>query len=89
MSFSYDVNLLNSSPLYQVRFRLGDTDETTASFADEEISYLLACNDNNVLNACIDCITALLPRLAQQPGFKVGPYEEKSSTKDYDYGLNC
>ena len=83
--FSYKPDELASKPLYQVRFHLGDTDENTASFQDEEINYALSCNNNDVLRTCIACVTALLPRLAQQTEFTVGPYTEKSSSSAYNY----
>ena len=35
MAVTYDPTMLQESPLYQVRFRLGDTDITAASFQDE------------------------------------------------------
>ena len=85
MSFSYDAAKLATSPIYQVRFRLGDTNSSTASFQDEEIAYALTCNGNDVIKTCIECINALLPRLAQQPDFKVGPYSETEKTRSYDY----
>ena len=85
MSFSYDAAKLATSSIYQVRFRLGDTNSSTASFQDEEISYALGCNKNDVLKTCIECVTALLPRLALQPDFKVGPYSETEKTRAYDY----
>lgn len=85
MAFTYDLSALSDNPVYQVRFRLGDTDENTASFQDEEIEYALSCNNNNVTLACIDCVEALLPRVAQQTEFSVGPYSEKRGAASYDY----
>jgi hypothetical protein len=83
--FSYKPEKLAEEPLYQVRFHLGDTDEDTATFQDEEIKYALSCNNDDVLRTCIACITALLPRLAQHTEFTVGPYSEKSSSSAYSY----
>lgn len=85
MAFSYDAAQLSSSPLFQVRFRLGDTDESNASFQDEEITYSLDCNHSDVILTCIDCISALLPRLAQSSGFSVGPYSEKDGANAAAY----
>lgn len=85
MAFSYDVTQLDSNPLYQARFRLGDTDEANAAFQDEEINYSLKCNDNNVLRTCIDCVSALLPRLASSVKFTVGPYSEERGSNAYNY----
>ena len=85
MAFTYDLSALSDNPLYQVRFRLGDTDENNASFQDEEIEYALNCNNNDVVHACIECVEALLPRLAQSVEFSVGPYSEKEGAKSFDY----
>lgn len=85
MAATYDPTQLNTSPLFQVRFRLGDTDITAASFQDEEIQFALDSHANNVTLACIDCVSALLPRMANTKEFKVGPYEEKPGSKAFDY----
>ena len=85
MAVTYDPTMLQESPLYQVRFRLGDTDITAASFQDEEILFALSVHANNVLLACIDCVSALLPRMAEAKKFTVGPYTEEQSTRSYDY----
>lgn len=85
MSFSYDVTQLSSNPTYQVRYRLGDTVEASATFQDEEIQYSLSNNADDILHTCIECISALLPRIAAKPDFKVGPYSESLSSTAYDY----
>ena len=85
MAFSYDVTQLDSSPLFQVRFRLGDTVESTASFQDGEITYSLNCNQQDVLSTCIDCISALLPRIASKSKFSLGPYSEEEGKNSYEY----
>lgn len=75
--FSYDPSQLGDNRLYQVRFRLGDTDESTAHFKDAEIQFALDSSGESVLEACISCVTAILPRVARGgEGFKVGPYQE-------------
>lgn len=85
MSATYDPARLNEVPLFQVRFRLGDTDVTNATFQDEEIAFALGLHANNVTSACIDCVKALLPRLANVKEFTVGPYQEKQGAKSYDF----
>jgi hypothetical protein len=85
MSFSYDSSKLNETPLYQVRFRLGDTVEASAAFQDEEITFLLQQNGENVLRTCIACVEALLPRLASTTEFTVGPYSEKQGSSAFNY----
>jgi hypothetical protein len=85
MSFSYNVDQLASSKIYQVRYKLGDTVEQSAFFQDEEIQFSLDENVDDVLRTCIACVTNLLPRLAVKNDFKVGPYSESMSSKSYDF----
>lgn len=85
MAFSYDPAQLKDSPLFQVRFRLGDTVESSAAFQDEEIEFLLQENNGDILRTCVACIEALLPRLAASSGFTVGPYSEQQSSSAYEY----
>lgn len=87
MAFSYDVTQLATNPIYQVRYRLGDTIEASATFQDEEIQYSLSNNSNDIIHTCIECITALLPRIASKPDFKVGPYSESLSSTAYEYWM--
>lgn len=75
--FSYDPTQLNENKLYQVRFRLGDTVQESARFRDSELQFALDSTGENVLEACISCVMAILPRIAGGgEGFKVGPYQE-------------
>ena len=85
MAVTYDPTQLNVSPLFQVRFRLGDTDVTAASFQDEEIQFALDAHASDVTRACIDCVSAILPRMANMKEFSVGPYKEAQGSKTYDY----
>jgi hypothetical protein len=85
MAFSYNVAQLTTNPTYQVRYRLGDTIEASATFQDEEIQYSLSNNSNDIVHTCIECVSALLPRIASKPDFKVGPYSETLSRSAYDY----
>jgi hypothetical protein len=85
MSFSYDVTELANNPIYQVRYRLGDTVEASATFQDEEIQYSLGNNANDLTRTCIECVSALLPRIASKPDFEVGPYSETLSSSAYAY----
>lgn len=85
MSFSYDPTHLDNSPLDQVRFKLGDTFPDAARFQDEEINFTLSQHNNDVLSACIDCVKALLPRLAGAKKFTVGPYTEEDGANSMAY----
>ena len=86
MAFTYNPAQLADSPLFQVRFRLGDTDEETAVFQDEEINYVLSTNNNQIIPSCIELVSALLPRLASSTtSFTVGPYREAEGTNAFAY----
>lgn len=85
MSFSYDATHLATSPLDQVRFRLGDTSETTARFQDEEINFALSMHNFDVRLACIDCVKALLSQLGNSKEITVGPYTEKEGSNTLAY----
>ena len=87
MSFHYDPTRLSEEPLFQVRFRLGDTVEDTAFFQDEEITFALSQTNQDVVKACIQCVEAILPRIvSSSKGFTVGPYTEKGvETASYQY----
>ena len=75
--FSYDATQLSTNKLYQVRFRIGDTVEESAHFKDAEIQFALDSCGDSVIDACVSCVMAILPRIANGgEGFKVGPYQE-------------
>ncbi|MFI3171101.1 MAG: hypothetical protein R3Y58_01830 [Eubacteriales bacterium] len=85
MTFTYEISKLAETPLFQVRFRLGDTEEDTARFDDGEIAYMLELHNNNIVATCIGCVTALLPKLTTSTEFTVGPYSEKEGANAFDY----
>lgn len=78
MSATYDPSKLNEQPLYQVRLMLGDTEIDTPLLQDEEITFFLTQNNNNVLNACITACYSIISKLSGEEDFKLGPYSETS-----------
>lgn len=64
MTFTYSIANL-TTPLAQVRLRIGDTDSNLQLLQDEEISVALATHANAVLPAAIACVRLILARLAR------------------------
>lgn len=84
MAFSYDVNELSTTPLYQVRFQIGDTSEDTHEFEDEELEFLLQNNSDDVIRTSIACCDNMLAKLANAIDYKLGPYSENGSDARYN-----
>lgn len=68
MAFTYTAG--STTTLNRVRFELGDTDSSTALFADEEISAKLAERGDNVLLAAADLCEILARRYARAYDFE-------------------
>lgn len=80
MSWTYDPSQLKESELMQIRLLLGDTDANDPLLEDEEIEFYIDQN-SDVNHAALDCINAILSRLAAIPEYKLGPYEENTSNR--------
>lgn len=80
MSWTYDVTLLASTPLYQVRFWVGDTDITRQLVQDEEILFVLT-EQPNPKAAAADIADAIAGKLSQEADARVGDLSESSSQK--------
>ena len=65
MTFSYDP----SSPddVTRVRYHIGDTDEDTAIFSDEEIAFVLDEEDDHIGKTVVSLIQSVMARLAHEP----------------------
>lgn len=63
MNWTYDPNL--TTPSDRVRFKIGDTTESSPLFADEELEAILAKNANDVLKTCIELMRSLVRRYAR------------------------
>lgn len=84
MSWSYDPATLATSELYQVRFLVGDTNESDPLLQDEEINYLLSINQTVVATAiaCCERISATFARLVDH---RLGPLSVSNSQKSAHY----
>lgn len=69
MSFSYNNNL--ATDLDKVRFNIGDTSEVNYNFQDEEINYLLGCN-NTVVSVTISLLNNLITKYSLRANETVG-----------------
>lgn len=69
MAFTYSASAL-TTPLAKVRLEIGDTDQATALFQDEEIQAKLADRGDNVLLAAADLCDILARRFARHFDFE-------------------
>jgi hypothetical protein len=67
MSFSYD--LVTPTDVTRVRRHISDTEEATAIYSDEEISFILS-EEGTVAKAVIACIKQVIAKLAAEPNMK-------------------
>lgn len=63
MSFSY--NPVITSPLDELRLRIGDTVEANALFSDQELTFMLSDSAGVVLDAAIVAANSLVSRFAR------------------------
>lgn len=81
MAWSYDPTSLATSKKDQIRFKLGDTVEADALLQDEEIEFLLAQSNGDVLQASIQACISIISILSGFTDFKVGPYSESQGSR--------
>ena len=83
MAWTYDVTLLDTTPLYQVRLLIRDTDITAQLLQDEEIEFVLSENPNIYEAASICCVT-IASSFARKADQKVGQvsvdYQSRAKT---------
>ena len=71
MAVSYDI----TNNIGKVRLMIGDTDITNAVFTDEEITYFLTANSENLNLAAADALEAWIAKYAAAPDSeKIGDY---------------
>ena len=68
MTFTY--NLTSPTDTTRVRYHIGDVEEVAAIFSDEEISFVLDEEDDDVGKAVVSCITSIIARLNHEPDFQ-------------------
>lgn len=80
MSFSYDVTKINTTPLFQVRLKIGQTSEySPVVVQDEEIQYFLEDNDNDIGKTCIDVLNTQISQAATLVDKETGQVSEAQS----------
>lgn len=86
MGWSYSYNPQNSAK-DQVRFLVGDTDESDPLLDDREILYLLAQYNNAPINAAIRACEAIMGKFARMVNEQVGgvkiDFTERIKSMDY------
>lgn len=82
--FTYSGNP-GDSKLDEVRFKIGDTAVDFALLQDEEIEFLLASNDDNVINTCIGACRAIIAKLSKEVDYKLGPESVNASDRCKQY----
>jgi len=66
MTFTYTP--ASPTDITRVRFHIGDTDEDSAAFSDEEITFVIS-EQTTWQRAVIACIQTLIARMAATPDF--------------------
>lgn len=84
MSWTYNSALLASSPLYQVRLLVGDTDTLDQLVSDEEINWYLTQNNSTRVAAAEVC-EAISAKFARWTDASVGGTSESASQKSARY----
>ena len=71
MTLTYDI----TTTVGKIRLIIGDTDVTDAVFTDEELTYFLTENSNNVNLAAADALEAWIAKYTTSPDAeKIGDY---------------
>lgn len=84
MTWTYSGNPA-SSAIDAVRFNIGDTDSADEQLQNEEISYLLTQNGNNVISTSIQACTNLAAKYARRADRDVGDLKVKWSQLQKHY----
>lgn len=66
MAFTYDIN----TSIGQVRFYSGDNNADDYLLEDDEISFLLTQNNNNIKQASANAVEGMIAELAREPDSK-------------------
>lgn len=80
-SFTYDPTLLADSELFQVRFKIGDTDEDDPLLYDEEIAFELS-QSGSVISAAIALCLRIASKLSSSSiDYTLGPHQVNLSQR--------
>lgn len=89
MAWTYNPAQLATSPLFQVRLLVGDTDTTDQLVADEEINYYLAQNPDSVTLAAAEVCEAISAKFARWTDASVNGVSESASQKSERYSARA
>lgn len=84
MAATYDVTQLADNPIYQVRYKIGDTDMDTVMLQDEEIQFAID-SKTDLHAAAVMCCETIVTRLAKNFNFKLGPSDNAMSEQYYHF----
>lgn len=88
MTWTYDIAALATTPLYQVRFLIGDTLTADQQLQDEEINFSLAQRPS-IYGAGADCCRALASKLSRQADSVEGNQRIMYSSRAKAYALKA
>lgn len=79
-TFTYDPSKLSTSKLYQVRFKIGQTNQhSIIAVCDEEIQYALSINYDDVGKACLDILNSQISQAGSLVDKETGQVSEAQS----------
>ena len=84
MTWTYDPALLATTPLYQVRWLIGDTLPRDPQLQDEELSWALT-QRTSIYGAAADACNALAARLSREADATQGPAHTLYSSRARSY----
>jgi hypothetical protein len=83
--WTYNDTQLATSPLYQVRFVIGDTNAATPLLQDEEINFILSQNGNSPDTSSLVAIRRIIAILTRQVDYAIGPEKVYASQRLANY----
>lgn len=79
-TFTYDPSQLKTNKVYQVRFKLGQTNQhSVIAVCDEEIQYALDTNYDDVTKACLDILNSQISMAGALVDKETGQVSEAQS----------
>lgn len=82
LSWTYSKNPKDSD-LDRIRFMIGDVIEEEPYLENEEIEFLLELHNNQFTIVAVECVKAILAKIAREVDYKIGA-EQVSSRQAYD-----
>lgn len=86
MTWTYLLSEISITPIYQVRFLIGDTDPDNHLLEDEEISFIIS-QQSTIYGAAAECCRSLASQAAQSVDRRAGDTEYKDSQMGRAYTI--